>query len=243
MSLQLQNNWSQVYVDQFISIRTLDTPSIYSNSLEILSILTNIPSNDEVWDDMDIEELNEHINTLLWLKSEPSKNFKRVIGEFEIIDINKLTFGEFLDLEYLFIDYYTNLTKICAVLYRKYRLDDWGIKRYEPYPEYDIDERTYMFDDMYITDIYGVIRYYLDFKGMIYKTYDLFEPEIDESELDELDEEDKIAEEQEKVYRNWAWENILYKLSNGDITKYDDILNKPIIFIFNQLSFMKDMKI
>lgn len=242
MSLQLQNNWSQVYVDQFISIRTLNASSIYSNSLEILSILTNIPTDDEVWDEMDIEELNDHINSILWLKSEPSKLFKKVINDFEIIDINKITFGEFLDLEYLFTDYYTNFTKICATLYRKYKIDEWGIKRYEPYPDYNIEERSLIFEDLYITDVYGVIKYYLEFKDLIYKTYDLFEPtDIDDEE--EMDEEDKAAEQQEKVYRNWAWENILYKLSNGDVTKYDDILNKPIIFIFNQLSFMKDMKI
>ena len=119
MSLQLQSNWSQVYVDQFISIRTLNASSIYSNSLEILSISTNIPTDDEVWDEMDIEELNEYINSILWLKSEPSKLFKRVINDLEIVDINKITFGEFLDLEYLFTDYYTNFTKICATLYRR----------------------------------------------------------------------------------------------------------------------------
>jgi hypothetical protein len=69
-------------------------------------------------------------------------------------------------------------------------------------------------------------------------------PEDDQyDDEDELDEEDIEAENNEKVYRNWVWENILYKLSNGDITKYDTITAMPLIFIFNQLSFMKDMKI
>lgn len=243
MSLVIPKSWSEIYLDQFVSIRTLETRSIYSNSLEILAILTDTTSNDEVWDDMDLDDMNNLINDILWLKNEPSNNFKRHIDDLEIIDINKITFGEFLDLEYYFTDYYNNLGKICAVMYRKHRIDEWGIKRYEPYPEYDINERAMFFEDKSITDVYGIIKYYLDFKEMINKTYDLFEPSIDDDELDELDEEDIEAEKQEKVYRNWVWENILHKLSNGDITKYDDILKKPIIFIFNQLSFQKDMKI
>jgi hypothetical protein len=242
MSLVIPKSWSEIYLDQFVSIRTLETKTIYSNSLEILSILTNIPSNDDIWDDMDIDDMNKLINSILWLKNEPTNNFKKSIGEYEIIDINRITFGEFLDLEYLYTDYYNNLSKICATLYRKYKIDEWGIKRYEPYPEYDIEERAIYFEDVVISDVYGIIKYYLDFKSLINKTYDLFEPtEIDDEEA--LDEEDREAENQEKVYRNWAWESILYKLSNGDITKYDDILSKPIIFILNQLSYMKDMKI
>lgn len=243
MSLVIPKSWSEIYLDQFVSIRTLETRSIYSNSLEILAILTDTTSNDEIWDDMDLDDMNDLINDILWLKNEPSTNFKRHIDDLEIVDINKITFGEFLDLEYYFTDYYNNLSKICAVMYRKYKYDEWGIKRYEPYPEYDINERAMMFEDKFITDIYGVIKYYLDFKEMINRTYDLFEPAIDDEDLEELDEEDLEAEKQEKVYRNWVWENILHKLSNGDITKYDDILKKPIIFIFNQLSFQKDMKI
>jgi hypothetical protein len=243
MNIVIPKSWSEIYLDQFVSIRTLETKSIYSNSLEILSILTDTSSNDAVWDDMDIDEMNDLINDIMWLKNEPTTNFKRHIGDFEIVDINKITFGEFLDLEYYFTDYYNNLSKICAVLYRKYKIDDWGIKRYEPYPEYNLDERALLFQDMFITEIYGVIKYYLDFKELIHKTYDLFEPTDLDYDEEDLDEEDLEAEKSEKIYRNWVWENILHKLSNGDITKYDRITAMPLIFIFNQLSFMKDMKI
>lgn len=242
MNLIISKDWSEVYVHQFISIRTMDYDATYSGSLEILSILTDRTSDDDIWDDMDIDDMNNIINNLLWLRYEPSKYFKRNINNLEIIDINKLTFGEFLDLEYLFNDYYNNFTKICATLYRKVKDDEWGIKRFEPYPDYNIEDRSLLFEELYITDVWGVIKYYLDLKKLINETYDLWEPEIDEEDV-ELDEEDKVEEEKEKVFRNWAWENVLHNLSGGDITKYDEILSKPIIFILNQLSFRKDMKI
>jgi len=242
MSLKLQNSWDSVYTDQFIEIRLLDNSSIYNNSIEIISILNNIMSDDELFDELYVDELNDMVLKLSWIKREPSNNFKSKVLDYEIIDINKLTFGEFLDLEYLFSDYYTNFNKICATFYRKVKEDEWGIKRFEPYPLYDIDKRALEFDDVIISDVWGIIKYYLDLKKLINDTYDLFEPEIDEEDV-ELDEEDKVEEEKEKVFRNWAWENVLHNLSNGDITRYNEILDKPIIFILNQLSFRKDMKI
>ena len=100
---------------------------------------------------------------------------------------------------------------------------------------------------LYITDIYGIVKYYLEFKDLVTTAYNtLFEPNIPEEEIEEVIEYDaeELADiEAEKIQTKWAWERILYEFADGDITKYDTILSLPVIFIFNQMAFKKEMKL
>lgn len=244
----LPNNWDEVYTEQFISLRNIPTDiPVFTRQIEILGILTDILPDDDIWDDMDINDLTRYIVSLKWLKQEPTTNPSKKIDEYTLLDINKITFGEFIDLEHFFTDYYNNLPLICSILYRKTKLDEWQNIQYEKY-NYDIYTRQSFFLDQPITKVYGVLKYYLDFKNSIHNNYQsLFEPIIEEdddySEEDITDPEELKEIEEEKKHKKWAWENILYKLSEGDITKYDAILDKPVIFIFNQMGFLKEMKI
>jgi hypothetical protein len=38
----------------------------------------------------------------------------------------------------------------------------------------------------------------------------------------------------------WGWYNTIESLSNGDLSKQDYVLNRPVIVIFNHLSFCSD---
>jgi len=242
--------WDEVYVDQFISLYKL-TEDIdkgsYEKNIEVMSILTDTMPDDDEWLDMDIEDLADSISSLKWISTTtPTLIFNKKINGLEIIDINKLSFGEFIDLDSLFGDnYYNNLTKIAAILYKKTKVDEWGNTLYEPYGKYDINKRAILFEEVYITEIYGILSYYLEFKKELFNIYELlFEPTFDDEENDdeEYDDEERDIIKQEEVAKKWSWENILYKLSEGDITKYDAITEMPVIFIFNQMSFLKDMK-
>ena len=249
MKINIPLSWDSIYVDQFISLSKLDTSemSFYEKNMEWLSILTDTMPDDDIWQDMDIDELSGYIKNIKWVVTEPSSLFKKEMFNLEIIDINKLTFGEFIDLDYYFAEnYYEHLTKIAAILYKKTKRDEWDNLVYEPYGKYSIETRAELFEEAYITDIFGIISYYLDFKKELAKIYEqLFEPNFEDIEEDpdlQYEDEEKDLIRQEEMNKKWSWESVLYKLSDGDVSKYDIITEMPVIFIFNQMSFIRDMK-
>jgi len=249
MKINLPKSWEDIYVDQFIALKKMDDSesSFFIKQIKILAILTDTLPNDEMWEDLDVELLTDYIKKIKWLNTEPSNQFKKNIDEFTCIDINKLSFGEFIDLEHYFGDnqYYDNIYKICAIFYRKTKVNEWGHLEFEPYEFIDIDERASVFEDLKITDIYGIMNYFFEFKELIQTTYaNHFEPIIEDTDEEvEYDIEEQAEIEKEKILSKWGWENIIYKLAKGDITKYDELTKLPIIFIFNHLSYIKDMNL
>jgi len=249
--IKLPKSWDEIYADQWVELKKLDDEesSFFIRKIKILAILTDTLPDDEKWEDLDVEELTKLIDEIKWLKYEPSNEFKKIIDDFTCIDINKLKLGEFIDLEYFFSEsYIDNIFKICAILYRKTKKDEWGHLLYEPYHLIDINERSKYFEDLPISYIFGIIKYYLDFKETIISTYQLlFEPIINENEIEEeiieYDPEEQEQIKKEEILTKWGWENVIYKLSNSDITKYDDITNLPLIFVLNHLSYMKDLNL
>jgi hypothetical protein len=247
---KVPTNWDEVYLDQFIELVKINGKELgfYEKYIEILAILTDTLPDDEFWDDVDVTDLNNVISGLKWVSTEPTNNYSRFLEGMECIDINKLSFGEFIDIDYLFAeDKFENLNKICAILYRKSKYDEWDNVIYEPYGRYDIEVRKELFNELSISNVYGLLKLFSDFKQNIMTTYEtIFQPEIDEDEdynEDNFEPDEKEAIEEEKVMQHWGWENVLYKLAEGDITKYDDITNLPLVFVLNQLSFIKDMKL
>ncbi len=247
---RIPTNWDSVYLDQFIELVKINDKDIsfYNKQIEIVSILLDILPDDEEWDDVDTSELNDIIKSLKWISTEPSNSYSEIINSYKCIDINNLTFGEFIDIDYLFSENnISNINKICSILYRKYKQDEWGNIIYEPYGRYDLDLRKLEFDELPITSVYGVIKKYREYKENIESIYNtIFEPKLNSDDLDDiedLDDDDKVEMDREELMRRWGWENVIYKLADGDVTKYDDITNLPLIFILNQLSFMKDMKL
>ena len=136
---KIPNNWDEVYLDQFIELIKINDKDLgfYEKHIEILSILTDTLPTDEFWEDIDVSELNSCISRLKWLSLEPTNSHSKIIQGMECIDINKLSFGEFIDIDYLYAeDRYDNLNKICSILYRKTKYDEWENLIYEPYGEY-----------------------------------------------------------------------------------------------------------
>lgn len=252
---RIPKSWDEVYLDQFVELIKLNDRqlSFYNRQIEIISILLDIMPDDDLLDDIDTFELDSLMKSLKWTSVEPNTNYLEYINDYRIINIDKLTFGEFIDIDFLFSDNNIgNLNKICSIMYRKFKYDDWGNLIYEPYGEYDLDIRKLEFDELPITSVYGIIKMYKDYKLNIEKVYEtIFEPNIiddeddyyDDEEEEIYDEEEKKHIDEEELLKHWGWENVLYKLSGGDITKYEDITNLPLIFVLNQLSFIKDMKI
>lgn len=250
--INLPRNWDECYIDQYIGIRQIELNNdltFYSQQIEKLAILTDTNSNDDIWEDMSIEEISDILKELHWMKIEPSVYFKNKINEMTFIDLYKMSFGEFLDLEYLFTDYYSNLTKICGILYRKTKINEWGDIIFQSYTHVDFEKNAKLFEELYITDVYGIIPEYLKFKEFIITSYDkLFQPIIEddkenEEAFNEMFDENEKAEilKQEEVTSKWGWELIIRKLTNNDITKIPEILELPLILVLNQISLERDL--
>jgi hypothetical protein len=246
---RIPSNWDEVYLDQYVELVKINDKDIsfYSKQIEVISILLDILPDDDQWDDVDTHDLNEMMRNLKWTSLEPNINYSKKINDYRCIDISNLTFGEFIDIDYLFTeDSIGNINKICAIMFRKHKVDEWGNIVYEPYGKYDLDIRKLEFDEQPITSVYGIVKLYRDYKTNIQSVYEtIFEPVIEDD--DEVEEEYDVEEqkiiEEESLMKHWGWENVIYKLANGDVTKYDGITNLPLVFILNQLSFIKDMKL
>jgi len=250
----IPKGWVEIRTEQYIELLSLDNTDYNSMSvynLEVLSIISDTDKDDDVWQDMDIDDLFVIYNNTKWLLNEPNKKHLKEIDNKELKDFNTLTLGEFIDIQYFFNDnYISNIHLICAILFKQYKLDEWNNKIYEPY-EYNIYERSNTYLEIPITNIYGIISNYLEWKDNFMTSYtNLFEVEaniteeemyegLDQNEIDELNAE----LEADKQLSKWNWERILYDLSGGNITKFNDILNMNIILVFNILSMKKELKL
>jgi len=121
--------------------------------------------------------------------------------------------------------------------------DKHGNTIFETYDSINVNIRSDMFYDISINDIFNLINLFNEFKQTIYINYQpLFNPILDDDDLDDEDLTDNEVVKQvqkEKTQNKWSWELILFDLANGDITKYNNILNLPFIMILNMLSVKK----
>lgn len=242
----LPKQWSDISLEQFIEISTVEKTLGSSHyNCEILSILTDV-SIDEI-DEIDIDDMTVIVANYQWIKSQPSTQYKHELLGMKIKPLSKLCLFEYIDLDYYFNDnYLINLDKICAILFRKSKLNEWGELVLEPY-DYDIHVRAELFLDLPITDVYGLINEFLKFRQNFLDVYaNLF----GEAE-DELTAEDKAAMDLEEIKEveaevknsKWSWERMIYGLTNGDITKSEAVGALPLTYVFNVLGMKKELDI
>lgn len=245
--IKLPKKWSQVTLEQFIDFSRIDKEQgAYHYNSEAISILSDEPI--EVVEELDVDELAELVSEAKWCTAEPSKKYKHELLGMKLKPFSKLTLYEYIDLDYYVSNgYIVNLDKICAICYRQSRDNEWGEEILEPY-DYDCTIRAEKFYDLPITDVYGIIHEFLKFRDNFLKNYEnLFSGELDEELTDEERQEmdpDEIKEiEKEQSLAKWSWEQTIYSLTNGDITKSDKVGNLPLIYVFNIISMKKELDI
>ena len=245
--IQLPKSWSQVTLEQFVEFSTIDKEQgAYHYNSEALSILSDEPI--EVIEDMDVDDMSELVKENQWCSSEPSKRYKHELLGMKFKPFNKLTLYEYIDLDYFFTDnYVTNLDKVCAICYRHSKVNEWGNEILEPY-EFDCNLRAELFHDLPITDVYGIINEFLKYRDSFLKNYEnLFSGELDQElsqeERRELDPEEVKEIEKEQAQTKWSWEQTIYGLTNGDITKSEKVGALPLIYVFNTLAMKKELDI
>lgn len=255
----IPKNWNEITIDQYIQLNSIEYEKFHSTFylwLEKLAIITNTQSDDEVWEYMDLSELKTIIDESKYLNSKPSSTYKKLLNDkYRFIEFNKLTLGQFIDLEYFFSNgLLSNLTKILAILYPRYKYDEWDNILIEPYGSINLDLRKDEFNEVSIQDVFGVFDAYVTYRKEFMSKYEkLFEPEFDDDEQEYLDEEiqndpillKEIEEEKklEEIYNKWSWENLLYNLSNGDLVKINEITDLPLIYVFNFMALKRDLNL
>ncbi len=243
--LKLPNSWRDISIQQFNEIKEIDdSNTAFMKQILLISILADIDPTDALIEEMDIVELIEILSKLTYLMEFPSTKIQPEINNFKLIDLINLKLGEFIDIDYFISENaIKNLSKIVAILYRNYKYDEFNNIIYEQYDSIDFNSRTAYFESISIDDTFGIINHFLSFKTTIYTNYEkIFNPVIKDEDLDPEDLEDPITQleiEKEKSQQKWSWEFVLHNLSKGDVTKYNDILNLPLIFVLNQLTFKK----
>ena len=243
--MQLPKSWSEIDVLQFKEIRELySIEEVFNREIEILAIVADVSS--EELEDLDIEEVTAMINEIKFVNSEPSKQYKHQVNDYHFKPLDKLTIGEYIDLEFYFSkDYNQHICHIASIFYRQKSINQWGVTVFEPY-DFSPRQRFELFEDYCINDIYGIVPEFIAFRENFMDTYgNLFHDETDSDE-----EEDKPTTSQEskdlqlkKSEMKWGWERLIYSLCNEDLTKFEEVTNLPLIMTFNMLAMKKELNI
>jgi hypothetical protein len=241
--VNLPRNWNEVNVSQWLELNTIDDEeynSVFLQTIEVLSILSD--TDPEELEDLDPEKLIDLAKKVSFVKREPSNKPKELVKGLKLKPLDRLTLGEFIDLEHYAMQFVQNFDILLSILYKRWKTDEWGNLIFEPYT-YSIMSRKDTFQDVSINEVYGAVKNYIDYSNDFKKRYEnLFNPVIEEDET-ELDEEDLKAEAEEKVFTKWSWEKLLYDLSNQDLTKIDAVTDLNLIFVFNMLSMVEDLQL
>lgn len=180
-----------------------------------------------------IAEMNDFLN-----KEYPVNNLVR--GLYYIPN-NKVTLGNFIDLE-TYLQNPDDFGKVCAILYRECKHNEWNHPIYEPV-DFDILDRKIHFELNDIQDYIGAVQDYVKFRSYVVDTYkSIFGlDEVDEpietdgltpSEIKEIEEEEK----KRQAKAQYSWENFVYWLAGEDLTKVETVLNFPILYALNMAS-------
>jgi hypothetical protein len=219
---------------QINKIKKADFDSEFDRNVELISVYLDLDT-DEV-ENMTVSELNKH---LLDLNKILNKNYKPK----DAVPNSVLTLGNFIDLE-RYLQNPDNFGKVCAILHRKKRQNEWGHWGYEPV-NFDIDERAKHYEDADIEDVVGGVNEYLKFRESIHSTYktifSIDEPEpvetdgLSEAEIRDLEKEI----EKEKQVAQYTWEIFVYWLADNKLTDVEQVLNFPVIYALNLASMKK----
>ena len=247
--------WDMISVEKFIEVCELDIKSYSDIDLyyfNVLSIFLDI--DDDAIQEMDYREFNRlKLNIITLFNHLPSKAKPKLTINAELdlnlIQFNKISIGEFVDIEIWIRDsYIKNYGYIMSVLYRQLLTD--GNYLYEPtYEDYGsyVTLRKPLFNNCTIANTYGAIQSYISFRERLFKTYagllndgNSNENEPTEKELANLSMRDKVelqqAIDKEKRLEKWGWNSLILKLADNDILKVEQVSKLPLIQCFNILA-------
>jgi hypothetical protein len=212
---------------------------MFNYQIDVLSALTD--SDISEFEDLDIDELGKLTEQIKWVQSEPSRRYKNKIDNYVLKPYSKLSLGEFIDLEHYFSNnYLDHFCHILALLYRRTSKNVYGDDIIEPY-DYSPRDRLDWYLDYPITDVYGLIPEYLKYRENFTNTYtNLLSDVVPDDEV--LEDADEIKEQKREQQRQkFAWESTIMALCNDDLSKFNSILEMPVVLVFNILGMKKTL--
>jgi hypothetical protein len=217
---------------------------MFNYQIDVLCTLLDCYPED--FDNITLDELEELLLEVKFIRDEPHKNYKNTLGQYKLKPFNKITLGEFISLEAYFSEnYIEKLLNIIAILYRRVRVNEWGDEILESY-NYHSNDRLDWFLDFPITDVFGLLPEYIKFREGIIDQYKnlMTESYEDDFEIDSnMDAEDLKAVEEEKKQKKWAWEQLIWMLCQEDLTKFNAVCELPLILVFNFLGMKKELNV
>lgn len=250
-NLDLPQSWNDVTVEEYVELKSIDVKEFgfFGSQLEKFCILAGIDSDDDRIEDIEISVLNKHISKLQFLNLEPSQQVKMTVEGLTLMPFTKLTLGAYIDLDEWLKEPIKNFTKIIAVIYRRTRENEWGEIEYESY-SFDINKRAELIEEFYVADIFGAFAEFVKFREKVIEKYKFL---FDTDEEGDLTDEEKEGLRPEDVVdineylkkleqkKKFAWQDLAYNLAGQDLTKMKDVLNLPVIMVFNTLAMNKIM--
>lgn len=216
--------------------------SLIDYKIEVISIYED-KDPDELYDE-DIKSLLPKYDRIIRELQNYHKPVKLINVEgnnLHLKPFTQLSLGEWIDLDY----YLTNnmLVEALVVFYRKKESNGFDEDKWEKYGSF-IENRKIFFLDIPYKSIIGVLKDFKEWREhFILSNRDLFNVEQEEEDLSSLSKEQiaeiRQIEKLEENKRKFAWEKLVMDLCNGDITKFNDVLNLPLIMVFNILSMQK----
>lgn len=233
---------------QLLQILQLDKNSFDSNvdlQVEMVSIYLDIdPQEIYEWNK---DKLDQQVLIIQKVVNATSKVKEQISHDgytFYKMPFSKLTLGEYIDIEYFMVKP-DGILQLISIIYRKAkpktRLTDY---QYEKYGDW-LNVRTEFFKDIQVADVVGLKSEFLEWRKLLHQSYSgLFDQGYDgdeeETPPDNLSKIEKAKQDStEKAQTAFTWENIIINLCDNNLANYEDILNLPIILVFNILSAKK----
>jgi hypothetical protein len=243
--MKLPRNWNEIDIITFQELIECENDLTMETIIEKVSILLDEPTEDI--EQFDLDKLYDIWYKVSWIMRPPNNNIESEINGFIKKKINDLTLGEYIDIDtWISENPVKNLHLICAVFWRKYKQDEWDNTIIEPY-KYDVIERSNFFLKQPISNHFGIIEEFNNFKNNIIDSnsglfLDLEEPEdtqgLDEDEINEI----KKEIEDEKKKSKFSWSSIIWQFSNENASEAYKILDLPYIFVMNLLAMRQALK-
>lgn len=183
-------------------------------------------------------DLSVYIQNKITECDEPYKPIFKYKGvEYGGLIMNKMSFGEYIDIVSMVNDQnttYMNIHKLCSILYRpiltktkdKYNITEYNLEQHE--------EQSEIFKDLPLKYFFGVFKNLFTYLQQMRREFEvLFGEEEDEIKRHEDDNE----KEEEKT--NLPWYKMIMTLSDDDFTKIDYVTGRPVVECFNHLTYIK----
>lgn len=208
--------------------------NVLDKAQDVISVLTDIPYT--IIREIDPEKMAE---LSIYLQNKvtscdveyvPSFKFKGV--KYVGLVLNKMTFGEYLDLISYIKDEMSvclNIHKICALLYRPElngKISPYDIELHEIQSE--------LFKDLPLSYFFGMYGNVMKFLIQMRKDFVVLF-----GEEDDLPKKPKDDKEEEEEQSNLPLYKMIMTLTGDDFTKIDYVTGRPLVECFNHLTYIK----